>query len=75
MKYCLLRSIDQKKVVDCILPDSIKITFQQYVDQKTIPNLMLCGSAGTGKCLDPNEQIEVMMSEELYSKFIEFKNK
>jgi len=37
------------KIVDCILPESIKSTFQEYVDRKEIPNLLLTGSAGVGK--------------------------
>lgn len=37
------------KVSDCILPDRIKKVFQGYVDNKSIPNLMLTGSAGVGK--------------------------
>lgn len=38
-----------KKVQDCILPENIKETFQEYVDRKEIPNLLLSGSAGVGK--------------------------
>jgi DNA polymerase III delta prime subunit len=38
-----------KKVEDCILPDAIKSTFQEYVNKKEIPNLLLSGSAGVGK--------------------------
>ena len=38
-----------KTVAECILPDRIKAVFQQYVDTKNIPNLMLTGSAGVGK--------------------------
>lgn len=38
-----------KKVCDIILPDSIKKVFQQFVDQKNIPNLILTGTAGVGK--------------------------
>jgi len=38
-----------KKVEDCILPDTIKSTFQEYVNKKEIPNLLLSGSAGVGK--------------------------
>jgi DNA polymerase III delta prime subunit len=38
-----------QKVEDCILPDSIKTTFQEYVNRKEIPNLLLSGSAGVGK--------------------------
>jgi len=36
-------------VNDCILPDRLKKPFQEYVDRKEIPNLMLTGSAGVGK--------------------------
>jgi DNA polymerase III delta prime subunit len=37
------------KVEDCVLPDAIKSTFQEYVNKKEIPNLLLSGSAGVGK--------------------------
>jgi DNA polymerase III delta prime subunit len=37
------------KIEDCVLPDSIKTTFQEYVNRKEIPNLLLAGSAGVGK--------------------------
>lgn len=37
------------KVEDCILPESLKGTFQEYVNRKEIPNLLLAGSAGVGK--------------------------
>jgi len=38
-----------KKVEDCILPEAIKATFQEYVNRKEIPNLLLSGTAGVGK--------------------------
>lgn len=38
-----------KTVEDTILPAELKATFQQFVDQKNIPNLILSGSAGVGK--------------------------
>jgi len=38
-----------KTVRDTILPAELKATFQQFVDQKNIPNLILAGSAGVGK--------------------------
>lgn len=38
-----------KKIQDCILPDSLKKTFQEYVNRKEIPNLLFAGSAGVGK--------------------------
>ena len=37
------------KVVDCILPDSIKTSFQEFVNQNKIPNLLISGSQGSGK--------------------------
>ena len=38
-----------KTVADCILPARIKQVFQEYVNKKSIPNLMLTGTAGVGK--------------------------
>lgn len=38
-----------QKVEDCILPENIKATFQEYVNRKEIPNLLLSGTAGVGK--------------------------
>ncbi len=38
-----------QKVEDCILPDRLKQPFQEYVNQKQIPNLLLSGGAGVGK--------------------------
>ena len=37
------------KIEDCILPDALKKTFQEYVNRKEIPNLLFAGSAGVGK--------------------------
>jgi len=38
-----------KTIEDCILPDSLKATFQEFVNRKEIPNLLLSGTAGVGK--------------------------
>ena len=38
-----------KTVEETILPSELKATFQQFVDQKNIPNLILSGTAGVGK--------------------------
>ena len=38
-----------KKIEDCILPEGIKDTFQQFVNKGEIPNLLLAGPAGCGK--------------------------
>jgi DNA polymerase III delta prime subunit len=34
---------------DCVLPDRLKKPFQEYVNQKNIPNLLLAGGPGIGK--------------------------
>jgi len=34
---------------DCILPERLKKPFQEYVNQKSIPNLLLAGGPGVGK--------------------------
>lgn len=38
-----------KTIEECILPDSLKATFQEFVNRKEIPNLLLSGTAGVGK--------------------------
>lgn len=38
-----------KKIEDTILPAELKATFQQFVNQENIPNLLLNGPAGCGK--------------------------
>ena len=47
--YIWVEKYRPAKVEDCILPDAIKSTFQEYVTRKEIPNLLLSGSAGVGK--------------------------
>lgn len=38
-----------KKITDAILPKQLKETFQKFVDDQQIPNLLLTGRAGIGK--------------------------
>jgi DNA polymerase III delta prime subunit len=38
-----------RTIAETVLPASLKATFQQFVDQKNIPNLLLSGPAGVGK--------------------------
>jgi DNA polymerase III delta prime subunit len=38
-----------KTIEECILPERLKTPFQEYVNQKNIPNLLLSGGAGVGK--------------------------
>jgi DNA polymerase III delta prime subunit len=47
--YLWVEKYRPKTVEETILPVDLKSTFQQFVDQKNIPNLILSGSAGVGK--------------------------
>jgi len=38
-----------KTIEDCVLPDRLKKPFQEYVNKKEIPNMILSGTAGVGK--------------------------
>ena len=38
-----------KTISDCILTDELKNTFSEFLNKKEIPNLLLSGTAGTGK--------------------------
>lgn len=47
-------------IADTILPDNLKKTFQTFVDNKNIPNLLLAGSAGVGKTTVARAMLEEM---------------
>ena len=38
-----------KTIEECILPENIKTTFQNFLDKGEVPNLLLAGPAGCGK--------------------------
>lgn len=38
-----------KTISECILPDSLKTTFNEFLSNGDMPNLLLSGTAGTGK--------------------------
>ena len=38
-----------RHIQDCVLPEEVKKQFSQFVSKKEIPNLLLSGTAGTGK--------------------------
>ena len=48
-KYLWVECYSPTTVSECILPSSVKKTFQEYVNEKTFPNLILAGPAGVGK--------------------------
>ncbi len=46
-----------RTIADTILPDKLKATFSKFVQDKNIPNLLLSGTSGVGKCLHPDEPV------------------
>jgi replication factor C small subunit len=48
-KFLWVEEYRPHTIEDCILPVNIKNTFKGFIEQKEIPNLLLCGSAGVGK--------------------------
>ena len=48
-KFLWVEQYRPSKIADCILPENIKKSFQGFVDQGEIPNLLLAGTAGIGK--------------------------
>jgi DNA polymerase III delta prime subunit len=47
--FLFVEKFRPNKVADVILPESLKATFQAFVDKGEIPNMTLVGPAGTGK--------------------------
>ena len=52
-----------KTIEDCVLPDELKSTFQKFVDNKNIPNLLLSGSAGVGKTTVAKAMLEELQAD------------
>lgn len=52
-----------RTVRDTILPDSLKRIFQDFVDKKNIPNLLLTGKSGMGKTTIARAMIEEIGSD------------
>ena len=48
-EYLWVEKYRPKKISECILTEDLKNTFTQFIKQGEIPNLLLSGSAGTGK--------------------------
>lgn len=63
-------------IEDCILPEAVKKNLENFVIAGDCPNLMFSStSGGSGKCLDPDEKIEIRCSDELFEKFNSVKGK
>jgi DNA polymerase III delta prime subunit len=48
-EYLWVEKYRPKRIADTILPVELKTTFQTFVDQKNVPNLLLSGGPGVGK--------------------------
>lgn len=48
-EYLWVEKYRPKTIDECVLPESLSKTFQEFIDNKEIPNLLLYGTAGTGK--------------------------
>ena len=48
-EFLFVQKYRPKTVSEAILPEKLKNTFQKFVDQKNVPNLILSGRAGVGK--------------------------
>ena len=48
-EYLWVEKYRPKTVDDCVLPNDLKQTFQMFVDQENVPNLLLSGGPGVGK--------------------------
>jgi DNA polymerase III delta prime subunit len=48
-EYLWVEKYRPQTIAECVLPDRVKETFQEFVSAGEISNLLLCGGAGTGK--------------------------
>ena len=48
-QYLWVEKYRPKTIDECVLPESLKSTFKEFVSQGQLPTLLLCGSAGVGK--------------------------
>lgn len=48
-QYLWTEKYRPQTISDCILPDSMKKTFKEFIDSGELPNFLFAGSAGVGK--------------------------
>lgn len=48
-QYLWVEKYRPQSIDDCILPDSMKKTFKEFIDSGELPNFLFCGGAGVGK--------------------------
>jgi DNA polymerase III delta prime subunit len=47
--YLWVEKYRPQKIDDCVLPESLKKTFHEYIAQGELPTFLFCGTAGVGK--------------------------
>ena len=48
-QYLWVEKYRPQTIDECILPDSMKKTFKEFISSGELPNFLLCGGAGVGK--------------------------
>lgn len=48
-QYLWVEKYRPQTIDECILPDSMKKTFKEFISSGELPNFLFCGSAGVGK--------------------------
>ena len=48
-QYLWVEKYRPQSIDECILPDSLKKTFREFIDSGELPNFLFCGGAGVGK--------------------------
>jgi len=49
MEYLWVERYRPQKIDDCVLPESLKKTFKEFIATGELPNFLFCGTAGVGK--------------------------
>ena len=55
-----------KTVDECILPENTKRMIKDSIASGNIPHFVFAGTAGIGKCLDPLEEVDLMVSDRIF---------
>lgn len=64
-----------KTLNDIVLSSETRDILNKFKGDKSIPNLLLVGPPGVGKCIDGSEEIEITVSDEIYADIIKYLTK